>query len=100
MTGAMIRGYRAGAKLQTTGVTHIAVHFAVFAVLGLLLMLSFDNQYLRILALLAGIALGFSTELYEHIAFQSPLELADVVIDALGVLAGGAARFVRRPSML
>jgi hypothetical protein len=99
MTGAIIRGYRVGARLQTTGLIHIVVHFGVFAVLGLLLMLSFDNQYVRVLAVVSGVTLGFGTELYEHLVFHSPMEFGDVLVDALGVLVGGAARFVRRPSI-
>jgi len=98
MTGAMVRGYRLGSGLQTTGAAHIATHFGVFAVLGLLLTLSFDAQPVWLLAVLAGIALGFTTELYEHLAFQSPMEFGDVLVDALGVLAGAAPRFMRRPS--
>jgi hypothetical protein len=100
MTGAMVRGYRLGAHLQTVGVLHIAAHFGVFAVLGLLLVLSFDTPPVRLLALLSAIALGFTTELYEHLAFQSPMEFGDVAVDALGVLAGAAARVVRKPSIL
>jgi hypothetical protein len=100
MTGAMVRGYRLGANLQTAGVLHIATHFGVFAVLGFLLMLSFDTQPVRLLAVLSGIALGFTTELYEHVAFQSPMEWGDVAVDALGVLAGAAARVIRKPSTL
>ena len=98
MTGAAIRGYRLGANLQTTGALHIATHFIVFAVLGLLLMLSFEARPVRLLAILSGIALGFTTELYEHLAFHSPMEFGDVLVDALGVLAGAAARFLRKPS--
>jgi hypothetical protein len=52
------------------------------------------------LAVLAGIALGFATELYEHLAFQSSMEYGDVLVDVLGVLAGAAARFIRKPSTL
>jgi hypothetical protein len=100
MTGAVIRGYRLGANLQTTGALHIATHFGVFAVLGFLLMLSFDTQPVRLLVVLSGIALGFTTELYDHLVFQSPMAFGDVLVDALGVLAGATARFVRRPSML
>ena len=98
MTGAMVRGYRLGANLQTAGILHIATHFAVFAVLGLLLMLSFDTQPVRLLAVLAGIALGLTTELYEHLVFLSPMEWGDVAVDALGVLAGAVARFIKKPS--
>jgi hypothetical protein len=100
MTGAIIRGYRLGANLQTSGALHIATHFVVFAVLGLLMMLSFDTPPIRMLAVLAGIALGFATELYEHLAFQSSMEYGDVLVDVLGVLAGAAARFIRKPSTL
>ncbi len=98
MTGALIRGYRLGANLQTTGAVHIATHFGVFAVLGLLLMLAFDTLPVRLLAVVLGIALGLTTELYEHLAFQSPMEYGDVAVDALGVLVGAAARFIRKPS--
>jgi uncharacterized membrane protein YqgA involved in biofilm formation len=98
MTGAIVRGYSLGAHLQTSGALHIATHFGVFAVLGLLMMLSFDTPPVRLLALLAGIALGFATEFYEHIAFQSSMEYGDVLVDVLGVLAGAVARFMRRPS--
>jgi uncharacterized membrane protein YqgA involved in biofilm formation len=100
LTGAIIRGYRLGANLQTTGALHIATHFGVFAVLGLLSMLAFDTQPVRLLAVVLGIALGFATELYEHLAFQGPMEFGDVAVDALGVLAGGAARLIRKPSTL
>ncbi len=100
MTGAMVRGYRLGANLQTEGILHIATHFGVFAILGLLLMLSFDTPPVRLLAVLSGIALGFTTELYEHLAFHSPMEFGDVAVDALGVLAGAAARVIRKPSTL
>jgi hypothetical protein len=98
MTGAIIRGYRLGANLQTTGAVHIATHFGVFAVLGFLLMLSFDTRPVQLLAILAGVALGFSTELYEHLAFHSAMEFGDALVDALAVLAGAAGRFLRRPS--
>jgi hypothetical protein len=95
MTGAIIRGYSLGANLQTTGAVHIATHFTAFAVLGLLLMLSLETRRVRLLAVLLAIALGYSSELYEHLAFQSPMEYGDVLVDALGVLAGAAARVVR-----
>ncbi len=95
MTGAIVRGYRLGENLHTTGIRHIVVHFGVFAVLGLLLMLSFDTRPARLLAVLSGIALGLGTELYEHLAFQSPMEFGDVIVDALGVLAGAASKLAR-----
>ena len=94
--GAIIRGYRLGAVLQTMGVAHVATHFGVFAVLGILLMLSFDTPGIRLLGVCLGIALGFTTELYEHLAFHAPMEYVDVLVDALGVLVGAAALLVKR----
>jgi hypothetical protein len=98
MTGAMIRGYSVGANLQTTGVEHIATHLGIFAVLGFLLMLSYNTTSARMLAVLAGIVLGLGTEYYEHLVFQSSMEYADVLVDGFGVLAGATARFVIKPS--
>jgi hypothetical protein len=98
MTGATIRGYRMGSVLQTVGPSHIAVHAGVFAVLGLLLMLSFNTVRGQLLAVLAGVALGFGTELYEHLAFRGSMEFGDVLIDAVGVLLGAGATFLTRPS--
>jgi glycopeptide antibiotics resistance protein len=99
MTAAIIRGYRMGAKLQTTGFAHAALHFGVFMILGFLLMLSYERSSIQLLAVLSGVVLGLGTELYEHVAFQSSMEYGDVFIDGLGVLVGAAARLVRRPSM-
>jgi hypothetical protein len=92
---SIIRGYRFGAMLQTMGVAHVAAHFGVFAVLGILVMLSFDTPGIRLLGVCLGIALGFTTELYEHLAFHGPMEYGDVLIDALGVLVGAAALLVK-----
>jgi len=100
MTGAIIRGHTVGAKLQTTGLAHVALHVGVFAVLGFLVMLSFTTPSTRLLAVCAGIALGFGTELYEHLAFHSPMEYGDVLVDGLGVLVGATARLVRRSPMI
>jgi VanZ family protein len=96
MTGAMIRGHRMGSALQTTGLAHVAMHFAVFAVLGLLTMFSFAARRNQFLAVLLGILLGAGTELYEHLAFGSSMEFADVLVDAAGVLLGaGVILFLR-----
>jgi hypothetical protein len=100
MTGAIIRGYRMGARLQSTGFVHIALHVAVFAVLGLLVMLSFDTPGAQLLAVSLSIALGLGTEFYEHFAFQSSMEYGDVVTDAFGVIIGAASMVLRRPSMV
>jgi hypothetical protein len=99
MAGAFLRCRRIGARLQTTGIAHGVLHLGVFAVLGLLLMLSFDTPRARCVALIFGIALGLSTEFYEHSAFRNPMEYADVLLDALGVLIGTAASMMRRPAM-
>jgi hypothetical protein len=100
MMGAVERGRPLGERLQTMGIVHAAFHTSVFAVLGLLLMLSFDTQQARLVAIVAGITLGFATEFYEHAAFHNAMEYGDVFIDGLGVLAGAAVRLVRRPSMI
>jgi hypothetical protein len=94
--GTIIRGYRLGSLLQTMGAVHVATHFGVFAVLGILLMLSFDTSAIRLLGVCLGIALGFTTELYEHLAFHGPMEYGDALVDAVGVLAGVAAPLVLR----
>jgi len=94
--GAIVRGYRLGAILETIGLAHIATHFGVFAVLGILLMLSFDTTSVRLLGLCMGVALGFTTELYEHLVFHGPMEYVDVLVDALGVVAGAAVLLVMR----
>ena len=89
--GAIVRGYRLGAILETIVLAHLAKHLGVFAVLGILLMFSFDTPSLRLLGIWLGIAFGLNTELYEHLAFHGHIEYGDVLIDALGVLAGPAA---------
>jgi hypothetical protein len=99
MTGAFLRGRRMGERLQTTGLVHAMLHIGVFAVLGLLLLLSFDTPRARCIAIFLGIALGFSTEFYEHAAFRSPMEYGDVLIDATGVFIGTATKMVRRRAM-
>jgi len=96
MTGAMIRGHRMGSTLQTAGLAHVAMHFAFFAVLGLLTVFSFAAQRNQFLAVLFGILLGAGTELYEHLAFRSSIEFADVLVDAVGVLVGAGVIFFLR----
>ena len=97
MTAAIIRGYGVGSSLQTTGLEHVIVHCGVFAVLGLLLMLSIDTLTGQVLAAFSGIVLGLGTELYEHFAFHSSMEYVDVLVDTLGVLGGVAGSLICKP---
>jgi hypothetical protein len=82
-----------GQHLLTVGALHIAIHLCVFCVLGTLLAASFGGAGLgvRILALGFGIALGASTELYEHLAFANEMEYVDVVTNIFGFILGFAA---------
>lgn len=90
--GAMLRGHRAGNFLSTSGFPHVAVHFGIFALLGALIILSFDTPRDRAWAVLAAIALGLATEWYEHLAFP---EFKDMLVDALGVTTGSTVVLVK-----
>ena len=95
--GAVFRGRTLGKHLQTSGVAHLATHLVVFAILGALLFLSYKRPAFRGYAVSFGLVLGLWTEAYEHLAFGSQMEYADVLSDAAGVLLGaGLALLVQR----
>jgi hypothetical protein len=94
--GTVIRGHHAGKALKTTGSAHISTHLAVFGVLGLLMILSFDTPKIRMVAVTAAVALGVASELYEHLAFGDRMEYGDVLINTLGVLGGAALLLASR----
>jgi hypothetical protein len=85
---------------KTTGLFHVSIHLAVFALLGFLISLSYETPSLRLALMFLGIALGFCSELYEHLVLQSPLEYRDIVTDSLGVLLGFAGAAIQRVATL
>lgn len=95
----LARGSELGQHMRTVGALHLAVHVCVFFVLGVLLTASLSTQGIdiRILTLLLGVALGVSTEVYEHLAFRNEMEYVDVVANALGVVLGFTAGETLKP---
>ncbi len=91
----VIRGSTVGQTFKTTGPVHIATHVAVFAILGCLLMMSFDTTNIRWVVWALGLALCFATELYEHAVFHSSMEYIDVFNNIAGLVAGAAAFLTR-----
>jgi glycopeptide antibiotics resistance protein len=79
-----------GSEAGTTGFRHVALHFLAFAIFGFLLSKSGSTARTRTLLVIAGLSVGFYTEMYEHIVGGSDLEIVDIVVDGIGVLLGAA----------
>jgi hypothetical protein len=84
--------------LHTTGRLHSWGHLIVFSVVGYLAGRSSRSLWARVLAFLGAVIFGFAIEAGEHLVYGIGLEWKDVLVDALGVVAGtlGALAFRHR----
>jgi hypothetical protein len=76
------------AALHTHGRLHLPLHFAAFAVSGMIVFSSTRSAGTRILLFLALITVGFSLEMLQVAIYQIIFEWRDFVADICGVFVG------------
>jgi hypothetical protein len=74
--------------LHSHGRFHSWGHLIVFSVVGYLAARAANSRRGRVLFFCMAIIFGTAIEIGEHFAFHSPLERKDILVDALGVVAG------------
>lgn len=85
-------------RLHSGGRLHSWGHLIVFSVVGYVASRAAHSPLGRFVALGLAALFGFAVELGEHLVYGSALEWKDVLVDALGVVAGALLVAVTLPS--
>jgi uncharacterized membrane protein len=83
--------------LHSHGRFHSLGHLLVFMVIGYLGAMAVRSRGARILVFCGLIAFGAAIEYGEHIVFHGSIERKDILVDALGVVAGTLVAIVSTP---
>jgi uncharacterized membrane protein YidH (DUF202 family) len=84
-------------RLHSKGRLHSWGHLAVFLVVGFVAARTVNSFWARTAVFTGAILFGFAIEVGEHLAFRGALEWKDVLVDALGVIAGTLLAIVSTP---
>lgn len=84
---AMLPAEHFGA-IHSGGVLHPYFHVAIFGLIAWLTAWSTRSTAMRVALCGAVILLGCATEITEHVLYHSTLEWTDMVLDAMGAVAG------------
>jgi uncharacterized membrane protein len=74
--------------LHTSGRLHSWGHLIVFSVVGYVANRTSHSFWLRVLVFMGSVIFGLGIEVGEHLVFHAGVEWKDVLVDALGVVAG------------
>jgi ethanolamine transporter EutH len=74
--------------LHSQGRFHAWGHLVVFSVVGYVAASVAQSRRARVLAFCAALVFGAAIEVGEHLVFGNSLERKDILVDALGVIAG------------
>ncbi len=83
--------YEIKQMFHTQGRLHEWGHFGAFALTEALLALGFRSWLMRWRWAIAMVGIGCGVEALQHLLFLAPLEIIDMLIDALGVVLGLAS---------
>jgi drug/metabolite transporter (DMT)-like permease len=84
-------------KLHSGGRLHSWGHLVVFSVVGFVAARTAHSLWARIAVFAGAIVFGLGIEVGEHLVFGNVLEWKDVLVDALGVIAGTLLAIVFTP---
>lgn len=76
--------------LHTKGRLHSWGHLFAFGIAAFALLSTSRSRQTRILLLFATLMFGLLIEVGQHVVYRTPLEISDMLVDALGVLLGAA----------
>ena len=74
--------------LHTRGRFHSLGHLLAFSIVALLAVRISRSALMRILVFIGSLLFGLGIESAEHLVYHNLLEWKDVLVDALGVIAG------------
>lgn len=86
--GSLMRGTPLGTHLRTQQSTHAVVHFLCFSVLTSLYIQTAKSLRVRVLLVGGAALLAAGSEYLQHLLGHFPVEISDIAINLLGVLAG------------